>query len=170
SPIACAQYAPPVPASSCTQPPAQTGSRPRCTPPRGGATPAPSLARPRTEMRRSCSSVNPPQRIIQRVVLVHLVNPPHGFIAVPAHRPTVAVVAQADGCEVVALLRVVRLHDPARTANRAARFLHPGHVGKLGAGDSTAVLRPHPNSPPCAGSRNAAALRLAACAEANRTQ
>src|SRR5690606_36884202 len=89
------------------------------------------------------SPVDPPQRLIQRVYLVHLVNPPHGPVAVNPHRPPMTVRAQSDRREVPALFDVVRLHDPARTADRTARFLHPSHVGRLGAGDCLGVFRSH---------------------------
>src|SRR5690606_2396666 len=89
------------------------------------------------------SPVDPPQRLIQRVDLVHLVDPPHGPVAVNPHRPPMTVRAQADRREVPALFDVVGLHDPARPADRTARFLHPSHVGRLGAGDCLGVLRSH---------------------------
>src|SRR5690606_40234325 len=67
------------------------------------------------------SPVDPPQRLIQRIDLVHLVNPPHGPVAVNPHRPPMTVRAQSDRREVPALFYLVCLNDSSATSFHTAR-------------------------------------------------
>lgn len=93
------------------------------------------------------SSVDASKCFVECLQFVHLVNPPHGLVAVYSHRSAMAVGAQTYGRKMAALLDVVRLDNPASAAHRAAGFLDSAHMGGFGGGDSRGVFRPHATSP-----------------------